>query len=224
MTAPPPPPAPPAPDAPDAPAVPPPPPGPDGPAASDATVWAVPESDRREWGLRLLGVPLALAVTDPAGWFSGSPARLLLPLFAVLGALAGAGPVAARPVVSDTRWRRQLVRYRNSLFTAGCVLFAALIPPPGWLAACDTVLLLSYLLLLDAFVGGPPAAGLLRRPLALLSLYAGSGVVLAAALVPVDATGAWARLIAALAIAASGAGVLAALRLRGRAARPGGNR
>ncbi|QMU68400.1 hypothetical protein [Streptacidiphilus sp. P02-A3a] len=218
------PPPPPAPDVQDVPAVPPPPPAPDGPAAPDAAVWAVPETDPREWGLRLLGVPLALAVTDPAGWFSGPPARLLLPLVAVLGALAGAGPVAARPVLGDGRWRRRIVRYRNSLFTAGCVLFAALFPPPGWLAVCDTVLLLSYLLLLDAFVGGPPAAALLRRPLALLSLYAGSGVVLAAALLPVDATGAWARLIAALAIAGSGAGVLAALRLRHRGPRPTGGR
>ena len=209
-----PPPAAPAPAAP--PAVPPPPSAPGGPAPLAATDWAVPETDSQDWTLRLLGALLGLAVSDPVGWFSDFPGRLLLPLGALLGALAAAGPMAARPVVRDARWRRQLGRHRNTLFTAGCVLLAALLPPPGWLAACDVALLLSYLLLLDASVGGPPAARLLRRPLALLSVYAGCAVVLAAALVPVAATGAWARLVAALAIAASGAGVLAALRLRDR--------
>jgi len=192
-----------------------------GPAPQSAPAWSVPAASTdqgQDWTLRLLGAVLAVAVTDPPGWFSGSPARLLIPLFAVLGALAAAGPVSLRPVLGDYRWLAKLGRYRNTLFGAGCLLLAAVFRPPVWLAGCDTALLLSYLLLLDAVVGGPPAADLLRRPLALLSVYAGCAVVLAAALVPVATTGSWARLVAALALAASGTGVLAAIRLRHRAA------
>jgi hypothetical protein len=189
--------------------------------AADAPSEPVPASfgeGNLDWTLRLLGALLAVAVTDPAGWFSGSPSRLLVPVFVVLGALFAAGPVAFRPVADDRRWQGRLSRFRNTLFVAACVLLAAAIPPPGWLAACDTALLLSYLLLLDAVVGGPPAAGLLRRPLALVSVYAGCAVVLAGALLPIAATGAWARLVAALALSASAVGVLTALRLRHRPA------
>jgi len=184
-------------------------------------VWAVPASSvfgssGQDWTLRLLAGLLALAVTDPAGWFSGSLMRLLVPLVAVVGALFAGGPVAARPVAISFRWASRLSQHRNTMFTACCVLLAALVHPPVWLAACDTALLLSYLLLLDAIVGGPPAAELLRRPAALLSVYAGCAVVLAAVLVPVASTGSWARLVAALALAASGTGALTALRLHRR--------
>ncbi|QMU75780.1 hypothetical protein GXW83_08545 [Streptacidiphilus sp. PB12-B1b] len=199
-------------------AVPGPPVAPGGPAP-EAEAWAAPSAPGGpfggpEWPLRLLGCVLALAVTDPAGWFSGSLGRLLLPVFAIAGAVAAAGPMTARPVVRDSRLRAQIPRHRNTLFVVGCVVLAALIPPPGWLAACDTALLLCYLLSLDAVVGGPSALRLLRRPLVLVAFFGSSALVLAAALLPVGTAGPWARLLAALAIAASTASVAAALWLR----------
>jgi hypothetical protein len=199
---------------------PPPPAAPGGPAPEAAALWAIPATDSSlELPLRILGMLLALAVTDPTTWFSGSGMRLLLPLLALLGAWFTAPAVAARPVADNFHWYRRLVQQRNTAFTVVCVLLAAMNPPPVWLACCDTGLLLTYLLCLDAVDGGPPGRRVLQRPTALLGAYASSAVVLAAAFTPVTAAGSWARLLAALAVAAT-AGALAAAVRHGSTRRP----
>lgn len=166
--------------------------------------------------LRLIGVLLAVLVTDPAAWFHRPPVDLVLPLLAGGAAWFAAVPVTARPVATGFRWRTRLARHRNSAFAVGCVLLAAANPPPVWLAGCETALLLSYLIALDAVTAGPPAARLLRRPLPLLAAYAASAAVFAAALLPVAPAGGWSRLVAAVALAGAGAALLAALAARRR--------
>lgn len=204
------------------PGVPAPPPAPGGATPEAAAAWAEPAPTAApDWPLRLLGCVVAAAVTDPPGWLAGSPSRLLEPLLAVLAACFAAVPMAGRPVATDSRWPARLSRHRNTLFLVGCVLLAAAIPPPAWLACCDTALLLGYLLGLDAVVGGPPAVRMLRRPLTVPAVVGSTALVLAAALVPVSATGAWARLLAAVAIAVSGGCVAGALWLRQAGARAG---
>ncbi|MEY9963559.1 hypothetical protein ABIA33_001592 [Streptacidiphilus sp. MAP12-16] len=185
------------------------------PAPEAAQLWAVPSRSRDlEWSVRLLGCAIAVLVTDPTAWLSRPPIDLLLPLLAVVGAWFAAPPLTARPVASGFRWYTRLARHRNTAFAVGCVLLAAANRPPGWLAACDTALLLTYLLCVDAVAAGPPGARLVRRPLALLTAYGASALVLTAALLPVAATGTWARLLAALALGASGAAVAGAVWVR----------
>ena len=164
--------------------------------------------------MRLLGCLIAVAVSDPTAWFAGSALRLLLPLCALAAAYVAAPPLSARPTGGDFRWRIQLLRHRNTAFVLGSVLVAAVNRPPGWLAAVDTALLLGYLLLLDGVVAGPPGARLLRRPRVLLAAVGASALVLAAALLPVHGGGAWARLLAALALIAAVATAATVLRLR----------
>ncbi|MHA6759503.1 hypothetical protein [Streptacidiphilus sp. PAMC 29251] len=160
---------------------------------------------------RLLGCIVALLVTNPAGWGAHPWSYLVLPLLAALIAWFAATPLTARPVAYGFRWRARLSRHRNTAFAVMCVVLAAFNHPPGWLAACDTALLLTYLLCVDALAAGPPAARPLRRPLVLLCAYGASGIALAAALLPVAPSGPWARLLAALALAAAAAAVIAAL-------------
>ena len=196
------------------PAVPPPPTAPGG-ATPEADLWASPRpADDLAWPMRLLGCLIAVAVSDPTAWFAGSALRLLLPLCALAAAYVAAPPLSARPTGGDFRWRIQLLRHRNTAFVLGSVLVAAVNRPPGWLAAVDTALLLGYLLLLDGVVAGPPGARLLRRPRALLAAVGASALVLAAALLPVHGGGAWARLLAALALIAAVATAATVLRLR----------
>ena len=196
------------------PGVPPPPTAPGG-AAPEAELWANPRpATDLGWPLRLLGCLIAVAVSDPTAWFGGSALRLLLPLCALAVAYVAAAPLSARPTGGDFRWRIQLLRHRNTAFVLGSVLVAAVNRPPGWLAAVDTALLLGYLLLLDAVVSGPPGLRLLRRPAVLLAAVGASALVLAGALLPVHGGGAWARLLAALALIAAVATAAAVLWLR----------
>ena len=190
-----------------------------GPAAASvpgrpATGWVpAPADAARSQGafVRLLGLAVALLVTDPTGWVSRSLPGLALTLAVAVVGWFAATPLTARPIALGFTWRARLTRHRNTAFAVLCVLVAAVHRPPDWLAACDAALLLSYLLLLDAVAAGPPAARLLRRPLALGCAYGSSGVVLAAALVPVAPTGPWVRLLAAVALAGAAAAVLTAL-------------
>jgi hypothetical protein len=199
------------------PAVQPPPSAPGGPTPDAADLWAAPAARYATDGpLRGIGLLLALAVTDPTSWFAGSPARLLLPVIAVGGAWLAAPAVAARPVTGSFLWYRRLLQQRNTAFAVACVLFAAAIAPPAWLACCDTGLLLTYLLVLDAVDGGPPAQQVLHSPLALLAAYGSGAAVLAAALLPAPAIGSWGRLLAAAALVATAASLAAALLLRRR--------
>jgi hypothetical protein len=166
--------------------------------------------------VRLLGVLGAVLATDPPGWADRPRLQLVLPLALAMGAWFAATPVSARPVATGYRWFQRLARHRNTAFAAICVLVAALNPPPTWLAACEVALLLSYLVLLDSIVAGPPAARLLRSPWTLSAAYCAAAVVLAAAVLPVAPSGAWARLAAAVALVAAAAAVTAALITRRR--------
>lgn len=164
-----------------------------------------------EWPVRLLGCALALLVTDPPAWSGRSAADLVLPLLALAGALLAAAPLTARPVAVGFRWHARLLRHRNTAFVVGCLVLAAFDPPPGWLAACDAAVLLTYLLCVDAVTAGPPGARLLRRPLSLLTAYAATGLVLAAAFLPTTSAGPWSRLVAAVALGGAGIAVVAAM-------------
>ncbi|MEZ0093787.1 hypothetical protein [Streptacidiphilus sp. EB129] len=164
------------------------------------------------WPLRLLGCVLALLATDPTAWASRPPIDLLLPLLAAAGGFFGAAPVLARPVISGFRLRNRIARHRATVFAVGCVVLLTLHRPPDWLAGCEVVLLLTYLVSVDAAAAGPPGARTARRPWALLAAYASALLVFAAALLPVTDSGAWARLAAAVAVVASGAATAAVLR------------
>jgi hypothetical protein len=149
---------------------------------------------------RGLAVLLALAVVRPTGLGD-------LPLAVVMAAAAWlAGPIRAqRPVTTSYRWWPRLVRHRNTAFAVACVAVAALRGTPSLpLAAADTVLLLSYLLLVDARTAGPVGRRRLR-PGALIAGYGAAGLVLAATYADVGAAGWWARPLAVLALAACGA-------------------
>jgi hypothetical protein len=165
---------------------------------------------------QLLGCVLALLVTNPAAW-AGRPATdLVVPLFALAAAFFAAAPLTARPVATGYRWHARLSRHRNTAFAVMCIVLAAVDPPPAWLAAVDSILLLTYLLAVDAVVAGPPGLRLLRRPLTLLAAYGGTAAVLSAALLPTTPLGPTARLLAALALAAAGGAVAVAVGVRGR--------
>jgi hypothetical protein len=166
--------------------------------------------------VRLLGVVLAVLVTDPTSWGSRPVPYLTFTVLAAVAAWFGADPLTARPVAISFRWRSRLSRHRNTAFAVMCVVLAAFNRPPDWLAGCDVALLLTYLLCVDALAAGPPAVRLLRRPLVLCCAFGGSALALAAALVPVTPSGSWARLLAALALAGAAAAVVAALAARAR--------
>ncbi|MEY9842363.1 hypothetical protein [Streptacidiphilus sp. EB103A] len=166
--------------------------------------------------VQLLGCALALLVTDPTAWAGRPLPDLVVPLFALAAACYAAAPLAARPVATGYRWFARLARHRNTAFAVLCIVLAATDPPPAWLAAVDAVLLLTYLLAVDAVAAGPPGLRLLRRPVTLLAAYGGTAAVLAAALLPTTPLGPSARLFAALALAAAGGAVAVASGVRGR--------
>ncbi|WP_051940904.1 hypothetical protein [Phaeacidiphilus oryzae] len=183
-----------------------------GPARAGGLAAALGTAAER--GLALL---LALAVARPSELGD-------LPLTVLLLVLAWcAGPSRARrPVTVSYRWWPRLVQHRNTVFAVACVLVAAVRgggAPPVALAAADTVLLLSYLVLVDARTAGPVGRRRLR-PAALLAGYGASALVLVAASADVGHAGHWwARPLAALAIAGAGAALALTQGLR-----RGGNR
>lgn len=164
---------------------------------------------------RVLGVALAVAACNPPrvldgtvlGWFLVVPA-------AVAGGWA-APMVDSRPVLSSMRLRVVAAHRRNTLLPAGAVVLAALTGPAPWLAACVVGLLIAYLLVTDDWTrsASTPRGTDRRRPAA--AATAAAAVVFAAAYAPL-ADSAWARLPAALALAATTSCVALALRQRVR--------
>jgi hypothetical protein len=181
--------------------------------STDAAGPAGPALDRP---VQLLGCALALLVTDPTAWAGRPNGDAVLPLLALAAAVFAAAPLAARPVADGYRWHARLSRHRNTAFAVMCVVLAATDPPPAWLAAVDAVLLLTYLLAVDAVTAGPPGLRLLRRPLTLLAAYGGTAAVLAAALLPTTPLGPSARILAALALTTAGTAVAVGVGVRGR--------
>jgi hypothetical protein len=114
-----------------------------------------------------------------------------------------------RPTTYSSRVHRRLARHRNTVLATAAVLVAMVSHPSAWLAAAVTMLLLGYLLHVDA----RSHAHLPTGPGAAIAAIAAAAVVLAAALAPAQSSGA-ARLLAALGVAAAAGAVGLALHQR----------
>ncbi|MDH6136719.1 hypothetical protein P3T37_006150 [Kitasatospora sp. MAA4] len=183
-----------------------------GPDVPNAVPNAVPNpvpnppvGGRRAVPARCLG--LALAVSACPSWTHGirSGADLALLLIAALFGWWAGPPVTGRPVRGSSRWTAQLARHRNTALAVATVILAAISGPPGWSAAALTVLLLGYLLFVDAASYGRRPTG----PLPAVAAYAAAALVLLAAFVP-SAASSWARLPAALGVAVAALAVASA--------------
>jgi hypothetical protein len=166
---------------------------------------------------RFLGVALAVASCDVSRAAHGSAGEWLL-LVLVAGVAWWAAPMTdARPVQDSLRWRRVAARRRPTLLAASAVAAAALSDPPTWLAACVTGLFLAYLLITDDWLMGSTAPRAARAPAPALTAAGAAALTFVCATVPVASTS-WARLPAALALAAT----VACLALATRGRRPRG--
>ncbi|MFI0942634.1 hypothetical protein [Streptomyces sp. NPDC021020] len=162
---------------------------------------------------RVLGAALAVAACNPPRTVTGPRIGWLLVVAAVAVAWWAAPMVDTRPVLSSMRWKDVAVHRRNTLLPAGAVLLAAVTAPAVWLAACVVGLLAAYLLVTDAWTmsaSAPPGTDRLRPAAAAAAACA---VTFAAAQAPLADTS-WARLPAALAVAATTTCVALALRHR----------
>jgi hypothetical protein len=162
---------------------------------------------------RCLGTALVVAACDPpAALHSTGPAQALAVVLAVVAWWA-APMTDERPVQSALRWHAVALRRRSTLLAAVAVAVTALTDPPLWTAACVTALLLAYLVVTDPWtigVGAPPGP----RPLGpALIAAAACAVVFLVAQAPIAGTS-WARLPAALALAATAVCLGLALRRR----------
>lgn len=164
---------------------------------------------------RVLGVALAVAACNPPRVLDGTPAGWFLVVPAALAAGWAAPMVDARPVVGSMRLKTIAAHRRNTLLPAGAVVLAALTGPAPWLAACVVGLLIAYLLVTDDWTMGASAQQDAGRGRPAAAATAAAAVVFAAAYAPL-ADSAWARLPAALALAATTSCVALALRQRAR--------
>jgi hypothetical protein len=164
---------------------------------------------------RLLGVVLAVAACNPPRTMTGPLIGWLLVLAAAGAAWWAAPMVDARPVLSSMRPRSIASHRRNTLLPAGAVVLAALTAPAPWLAACVVGLLVAYLLCTDAWTMSAAAPAGTDRTTPAVAATAAAAVTFAAAQAPFSDSG-WARLPAALALAATTACVALALRQRSR--------
>jgi hypothetical protein len=160
---------------------------------------------------RVLGAVLLAGALDPARW----PAYLSPQWFfggaALVAGFWAGSPVVDRPEARSYRLRHQLDRYRNTLLAAAAALLAAFQSPPVWLMAVELALLLTYLVLVDSGTApGRPAGQQLDHA---AYAYAGSALVLLAALAPVNGGG-WGRIVAGIAALGTLGLLFAAVRLR----------
>lgn len=168
----------------------------------------------------LIGLALAICVTDPTDVSARGVSGWLLTVLAALAAVWAAPAVARRPAIETTHWSAQLARHRNTVFAVAAVCLATFSDPPVWLMAVDAALLLAYLLGVDLLAAGPIGVRQLRRGVAPLTAAAAIAVVLLGARSPVDSGAVWGRILAAIAIAAAAAAAGAALWLRQSSKRP----
>jgi len=164
---------------------------------------------------RLLGTALAVAACDPpAVLHARLPVKVLVLAVAAVGWWA-APMVDARPVLNSMRWRTVAARRRTTLLPAAAVAVAAATAPALWLVVCVAALLLAYLVVTDVWTAGVTAPPGRTQATPALTAAAASAVVLLAAEAPVAGTS-WARSVAALAVAATAACLVLALRVRRR--------
>lgn len=155
---------------------------------------------------RLLAAALTIAACDPAQAAGHGGAAWAL--IVVLAALAlWAGPmVDARPVQTSVRRRHIAARRRTTVVPVAALVIAALTDPGAWTAGCFCALLVAYLLVTDAWTRGvtaPRRRGTpVRRAMPAIAAAAGTAVVFLVAQAPLSGTG-WARLPAAVAVAAA---------------------
>ncbi|MFF7154120.1 hypothetical protein [Streptomyces sp. NPDC008139] len=162
---------------------------------------------------RCLAVALALAACDaPEAVRHSLGAQVAL--LVVVGVAWWAAPmVDERPVRNSMRWTKIAARRRSTVLAVGSVVAAAVTDPPTWLAACVVGLFLAYLLITDDWTRGSTAPRAARGPAPALTAAAAVALTFVCATVPVAGTD-WARLPAALALAATAGCV--ALAVRGR--------
>lgn len=160
---------------------------------------------------RLLGTALAVAACDPPTALHGPPLDRMLVLGAAAAAWWAAPMVDTRPVLTSMRWRTLVARRRTTVLPAAAIAVAAATGPALWLVVCVTALLIAYLLVTDAWTAGVTAPPGRPKATPALAAAAASAVVLLAAQAPVAGTS-WARLPAALAIAATTMCLVLALR------------
>jgi hypothetical protein len=162
---------------------------------------------------RLLGTALAVAACDPpAVAHAAVPAKALC-AGAVAAAWWAAPMVDVRPVRPSGRRRALVARYRTTLLPAAAIVTAAVTDPPLWLGVCVAALLGAYLLVTDAWTVGVTAPRQRPRATTAAAVAAATAVVLLAAEAPVAGTS-WARLPASLAVIATAACLVLALRAR----------
>ncbi|PYC69769.1 hypothetical protein C7C46_27780 [Streptomyces tateyamensis] len=149
----------------------------------------------RELPTRLVGTALLVAALDPVARSGARPLELVLLVPALGFAWWAAPPVPPRRGMEAHRPHHQLARHRNTVLAVVAVALGALHQPSALLAVALTVLLLGYLLMVDA----RGAAHVPLGPLPLLAAAGASLLVLLAALVPWQSTSG-ARLPAALGI------------------------
>lgn len=162
----------------------------------------------------ILGLALALAVTDPTKIANRDPVGWLLDVAVLVGAIWAAPVIAQRPASTAVHWTGQLARHRNTVFAVSCVIIAGFGNPPVWQMIVDAALLLAYLLTVDALAAGPIGIRQLRRGIAPAAAAAASAVALLAAHAPVDTGAVWGRAVAAVAVAAAGLAAGSALWIR----------
>ncbi|MFF7194416.1 hypothetical protein ACFZAM_11975 [Streptomyces sp. NPDC008079] len=208
-----------APAAPSAPALTPAAPAPSADAPSAPSVPSAPARAARRIRLpaqlpaRCLAVALALAACDaPEAVRHSLGAQVAL--LVVAGVAWWAAPmVDERPVRNSMRWAKVAARRRSTVLAVGSVVAAAVTEPPTWLAACVAGLFLAYLLITDDWTRGATAPRAARGPAPARTAAAAVALTFVCATVPVAGTD-WARLPAALALAATVGCV--ALAVRGR--------
>ncbi|MFJ9348342.1 hypothetical protein [Streptomyces sp. NPDC101237] len=160
---------------------------------------------------RLLGTALAVAACDAPAALHASPLVKVLVVVAAAAAWWAAPMVDARPVLTSWHWRTVAARHRTTVLPAAAIAVTAATGPALWVVVCVAALLLAYLLVTDAWTVGvtaPPG-----RPPATpaLAAAAATAAVLLVAQAPVADTS-WARLPASLAVAATVACLMLALR------------
>jgi hypothetical protein len=162
---------------------------------------------------RLLGTALAVAACDPPAVPHASVPAKALCVGAVAAAWWAAPMVDARPVRPSGRRRALVARHRTTVLPAAAIVAAAATDPPFWLVVCVAALLGAYLLVTDAWTVGVTAPRERPRAATAAAVAAATAVVLLAAEAPIAGTS-WARLPASLAVVATGACLVLALRVR----------